>query len=89
MTQPRVKVLLVEESPSDARLIQHALLQHNPSAFEVFLAGRLDDALARLQQEQFDVVLLDLGLPDWARSAFGARPGCDEMRSHPWIGNTA
>ena len=64
MTQPRVKVLLVEDSPSDARLIQHALLQHNPSAFEVFLAGRLDDALARLQQEQFDVVLLDLGLPD-------------------------
>ncbi len=64
MIQPCLKVLLVEDSPSDARLIEHGLLQHRSHAFEVALAGRLDEALERLKSESFDVVLLDLGLPD-------------------------
>ncbi len=64
MNESRLKVLLVEDSPSDAFLIQHSLLQHNPAAFEVSLNSRMDDALARLKAERYDVVLLDLGLPD-------------------------
>jgi len=64
MTSARLKVLLVEDSPSDARLIQHSLLHHKPQVFEVSLVGRLEEALARLAAERFDVVLLDLGLPD-------------------------
>jgi DNA-binding response OmpR family regulator len=64
MTGLRVKVLLVEDSPSDARLIQETLLGSSPGGFEVSLTGRLDAALARLQAERFDVILLDLGLPD-------------------------
>ncbi len=64
MTESRLKVLLVEDSPSDARLIQNGLLRARPHLFEVALASRLDEAVARLGAERFDVVLLDLGLPD-------------------------
>jgi signal transduction histidine kinase len=60
----RLRVLLVEDSPSDARLIQQILLENTSNDFEVELAEQLDQALARLQSERFDVILLDLGLPD-------------------------
>ncbi len=58
------RVLLVEDSPSDARLIRHGLSHAQGVAFELVVAERLDVALAKLRLERFDVVLLDLGLPD-------------------------
>ncbi len=64
MTEPCVRVLLVEDSPTDAFLIQQILLRISPRGFDVALAGRLDEAIGRLRAERFDVVLLDLGLPD-------------------------
>ncbi len=64
MTGPCVKVLLIEDSPSDAKLIRNSLLRHSPEMFEVALADRLDEGIARLCKEPFHVVLLDLGLPD-------------------------
>lgn len=59
-----LRVLLVEDSPSDARLMQQILLDSRSHAFEVDIVERLDEALARIKAERFDVVLLDLGLPD-------------------------
>jgi signal transduction histidine kinase len=64
MTGSIARVLLVEDSPSDARLIEQSLMDMSPPGFEVALAGRLDEALVKLHTEPFDVVLLDLGLPD-------------------------
>ena len=58
------KVLLVEDSPSDAHLIQHGLRQGRGARYEVMVAERLDTAMAKLREQKFDVVLLDLGLPD-------------------------
>jgi signal transduction histidine kinase len=59
-----VKVLLVEDNPGDARLIREMLGEARPGAFHLDQAGRLDEALARLEKESFNVLLLDLGLPD-------------------------
>ena len=64
MNQQRIKVLLVEDEPAYARLVQEFLTGEIVSAFEPAHAGRLDDALRRLASERFDVVLLDLTLPD-------------------------
>jgi signal transduction histidine kinase len=64
MTELIAKVLLVEDSPSDTRLIEKALFDISPRGFDVTQSGRLDEAIAKLQTERFDVVLLDLGLPD-------------------------
>jgi PAS domain S-box-containing protein len=58
-----MKALLVEDSPADARLIRE-MLRETGEAFQCERVERLDAALERLHREQFDVVLLDLGLPD-------------------------
>jgi diguanylate cyclase (GGDEF)-like protein len=54
---------LVEDNPGDARLVEILLSEAGP-AFEVSHAGRLGEALEELDRLGFDVVLLDLSLPD-------------------------
>ncbi|MBW8458509.1 MAG: EAL domain-containing protein [Thiobacillus sp.] len=59
-------VLLIEDEPADAKLIQDALAGTGTgdSVFHVEWVTRLSDALKRLGNEKFEVVLLDLSLPD-------------------------
>ena len=64
MNSNRIKVLLVEDNPGDARLIQEMLAEIGDPAFDVEWAARLRDGLRRLDEARFDVVLLDLSLPD-------------------------
>jgi signal transduction histidine kinase len=59
-----VRVLLVEDSPSDAHLLQEALHDSCPGQFEITLADRWSEADRTLTHARFDVVLLDLSLPD-------------------------
>ena len=59
-----MKSLLVEDNPTDARLIREFLKEAPPGSLQVAHVGRLDAALARLRAETFDLVLLDFGLPD-------------------------
>jgi diguanylate cyclase (GGDEF)-like protein len=61
--RPSVRVLLVEDNPGDARLVE-ILLAEAGQGFEVSHAGRLGDALEELDRAYLDVVLLDLSLPD-------------------------
>lgn len=61
--QRPLRVLMVEDNPGDARLVG-VMLAENPVRFELREARRLDAALALLDSENFDVALLDLGLPD-------------------------
>ncbi len=61
-----VKVLLVEDSASDAQLLQESLSDAQLGSFEVTLADRWADAVQRLHRDHFDVLLLDLTLPDSA-----------------------
>ena len=57
-------VLVVEDNPGDARLVQIYLEGDTAAAFTVTIADRLGVALERLAGQVFDVVLLDLSLPD-------------------------
>ena len=59
-----IKVLLVEDSRGDARLIQEYLTEVEGLHFEVENADRLATGVARLGREGIDVILLDLSLPD-------------------------
>ena len=59
-----LQILLVEDNPTDALLLQDALEQVRGVKITLIHVKRLDEALARLQAEPFDAVLLDLGLPD-------------------------
>ena len=60
---PPIRVLLVEDNPGDARLIQE-LLAEAGAPFELEAAARLSTALERLSNESFQLVLVDLSLPD-------------------------
>ncbi|OYY62269.1 MAG: diguanylate cyclase [Hydrogenophilales bacterium 28-61-11] len=64
MNDTLTTVLLIEDDPADAKLIQDALAGTGNSVFHVEWVPRLADALDRLQDERFEVVLLDLSLPD-------------------------
>ncbi len=64
MSSAPIRVLLIEDNPGDARLLRELLQESGSSQFELVHADRFSEALARLSERRFDVVLLDLSLPD-------------------------
>ena len=59
-----IRVLLIEDEPLDARLVRIQLCPTQPSALDLVHVDTLSGALDLLRTERFDVILLDLGLPD-------------------------
>lgn len=59
-----LQVLLIEDNPGDARLIKELLLEASVNSFRVYQVENLADGLAHLAEQQVDVTLIDLGLPD-------------------------
>ncbi|MBI4967893.1 MAG: HD domain-containing protein [Rhodospirillales bacterium] len=64
MTPKLIRVLLIEDNPGDARLIREHLTEVAGPDLTLAHVLRLSDGLERLAAETFDVVLLDLSLPD-------------------------
>jgi PAS domain S-box-containing protein len=64
MENELIKVLLVEDNPGDARLIREMLKEAAAAQFQLVHVVRLDEALKLLGEASFDVLLLDLTLPD-------------------------
>jgi DNA-binding NarL/FixJ family response regulator len=62
-TEP-IKALVVEDNPGDATLTRCFLAQSLGSAVQTSCAERLSEAVRCLEYEAFDVVILDLILPD-------------------------
>ena len=60
----QMKVLLVEDSPDDAALVQQVFKETDGTRFDLTHVPRLGDALQQLGRGSYDVVLLDLTLPD-------------------------
>lgn len=58
------RILLVEDNPADARLLEIRLGESVRGPFALTCAGSLAEAVERLGREAFDVALLDLSLPD-------------------------
>jgi signal transduction histidine kinase len=64
MSHDLIKVLLLEDDLGDADLICELLELVGSNDFQVTQSRRLKDAIASLCENPFDVVLLDLSLPD-------------------------
>jgi len=59
-----MKILLVEDDADDAQFLRQCLLRNNSRSVEIMRTGCIGDAVAALRGNTFDVVLLDLHLPD-------------------------
>jgi DNA-binding response OmpR family regulator len=64
MIDKPIRVLLVEDDPEDARLFQAMLAHEAKGEFQMARVGRLAEALGKLNDQGYDIVLSDLGLPD-------------------------
>lgn len=64
MRTKAVEILLVEDNLGDAQLIQTTLQDVAAGAFALTRVPRLAEALQCLNDVTFDLILLDLGLPD-------------------------
>lgn len=64
MCDSAVRILLVEDNPGDARLLREAIRDAEGLSFELTHVERLDEAIKQLEAQTFDVLLLDLSLPD-------------------------
>jgi len=59
-----IRVLLVEDNPGDARLFTELVRDAGAGQWNLIRVDRLSGALDRVRREPFDIILLDLSLPD-------------------------
>ncbi len=65
MNNKTIKLLLVEDNPMDARMIKTILAKASHDfSFEIILAETLLSAQEQICATEFDLILLDLSLPD-------------------------
>ncbi len=64
MTKPQVRILLVEDNPDDAFLFTEMLDEDLPYHVNIDHVERLKQAISRVETQRYDVVFLDLGLPE-------------------------
>ncbi|MEM8640143.1 MAG: EAL domain-containing protein [Cyanobacteria bacterium P01_G01_bin.54] len=64
MRKKYLEVLLVEDNVAEARLLQELLREARNIEFQVTHTKRMQAALQAVAQDHFDVILLDLTLPD-------------------------
>ncbi len=60
----KIDVLLIEDNPDDAALIQDILTATIPAQYKLESADDLSSGLERIKAGEIDIVLLDLSLPD-------------------------
>ena len=59
-----IKILLIEDNSGDAYLIEEHLEEFANFSYEIESVGTLNEALDVLKKQLFDVILLDIVLPD-------------------------
>jgi DNA-binding NarL/FixJ family response regulator len=59
-----LQILLIEDNLAEARLLQEFLKQAKSKEYSLVHVQRLRDAFNKLSQSTYDVILLDLTLPD-------------------------
>ncbi|MFX1273714.1 MAG: winged helix-turn-helix transcriptional regulator [Promethearchaeota archaeon] len=68
MDNLKINILLIEDNPADIRLIKELLKKSKDFSYELESHPRLADGLDILTKKTFDILLLDLSLPDSDRT---------------------
>ncbi len=63
MTEKSIHTLLIEDNPNDVILLRRNLSTNQSDQFKLTVCENLKDGLLLIEQEEFDVILLDLSLP--------------------------
>ena len=64
MNSQAMKIMVVEDNPGDARLVQEALDRYGEEKFNLVREATLHNAVRDLSEGEIDAILLDLTLPD-------------------------
>ncbi len=64
MINRKIKILLIEDNPADVRLVEEYLKEAEDFNCDLLLADRLSIGLEAISNNNLDLVLLDLSLPD-------------------------
>jgi signal transduction histidine kinase len=59
-----LNILLVEDNKGDERIIRELLGEQNRIRFNIAIALSLKESAVKIKKNDFDIILLDLGLPD-------------------------
>ena len=66
MAEKRIKILLVEDDPDDVWVMRNLLSDRWDEPYDMVQVELLSTAVERCEEDRFDVILLDLSLPDSA-----------------------
>ncbi len=64
MQRETMRIILIEDNPGDARLMQEMLEDAGGEDIDLINVPNLTEAFERIRAENFDLILLDLGLPE-------------------------
>lgn len=64
MVDKVIHILLVEDNPEEVRFIEEMLCKNNKEKYNINSTDTLDGAFKSLSVNNFDIVILDLNLPD-------------------------
>ncbi len=64
MKVDKINVLFIEDNPLDVRIIREMLVNASASRFRLTRCESIEETLIEFKKRNFDVILLDLNLPD-------------------------
>src|SRR4030067_1306893 len=64
LEQQPIRVLLIEDNAGDIRLVSEILAEAKAETYQLEHVDEIAKGLIRLKEEDFDIILLDLSLPD-------------------------
>lgn len=59
-----ISILLIEDNPDDSDFFSETLIDIPSETFDLTSVTRLNEALSKLETQTFDIIFLDLALPD-------------------------
>ena len=84
MEKKHIDILIIEDSPADRKLAELMLQESTVPSFGIRYAVRLEEARKMLETEPFDIILMDLDLPD-SSGLDGLRKITDRPGSPPVV----